>query len=141
MNLYVGCAPITSLPPFEVPEDFAKSVMDSLPEPEEVRSGWFAPLAAAASALVIGLFGFYLFTGATLSDVLLSFNRIVGAATARLLPFLAKALKIAVLLLGVAADAVSMLLAGLEGLPRAQGPPGVARVQWVAGARNGTPHH
>jgi anti-sigma factor RsiW len=124
----------TSLPPFEVPEDFAKSVMDSLPEPEEVRSGWFAPLAAAASALVIGLLGFYLFTGATLSDVLLSFNRIVGAATARLLPFLAKALKIAVLLLGVAADAVSMLFAGFGAFARALGPQGVALILGLAGA-------
>ena len=124
----------TSLPPFEVPEGFARSVMDSLPEPEEVRSGWFAPLAAAVSALVIGLFGYYLFTGATLSDVLISFNRVVGAATARLLPFLAKAFKIAALLLDISSDVVSMLFAGLGAFVRTLGPQGMALALGVGGA-------
>jgi len=124
----------TSLPPFEVPEDFARSVMDSLPEPEEVRSGWLAPLAAAVSTLVIGLFGYYLFTGATLSDVLISFNRVVGAATARLLPFLAKALKIAALLLDISSDVVSMLFAGLGAFVRTLGPQGMALALGVGGA-------
>jgi len=124
----------TSLPPFEVPEGFAKSVMDGLPEPEEVRAGWLAPLAAAVSALVVGLLGFNLLTGASLSDVLVSFNRIVGAATARLLPFLAKALKVAALLLDVAADAVSMLVAGFAAFTRTLGPQGVALVLGLGGA-------
>lgn len=124
----------TSLPPFEVPEEFARSVMAGLPEPEEDRSGWFAPLAAAVSALVIGLFGFYLFTGATLSDVLISFNRVLGAATARLLPFLAKALKIAALLLDITSDVVSMLFAGLGAFARTLGPQGIALALGVGGA-------
>jgi predicted anti-sigma-YlaC factor YlaD len=124
----------SSLPPFEVPEGFARSVMDSLPEPEQIRGGWLAPLAAAASALVIGLFGFYAFTGATLSDVLLSLNRVVGAATARLLPFLAKLVKVAALLLDVAADAASVLFSGISAFARALGPQGVALVLGLGGA-------
>jgi anti-sigma factor RsiW len=124
----------TSLPPFEVPEGFARSVMDSLPEAEEIRAGWLAPLAAAVSALVIGLFGFYAFTGASLSDVLISLNRVLGAATARLLPFLAKALKVAALLLDVAGDAASMLFAGVGAFVRAVGPQGLAVVLGLAGA-------
>jgi predicted anti-sigma-YlaC factor YlaD len=124
----------TSLPPFEVPEGFARSVMDSLPAPEERRAGWLAPLAAATAALAVGLFGFYLFTGASLSDVLISFNRIIGAATASLLPFLAKTFKVAGLLLDVSADGVSMLFAGIGAFARALGPQGVALILGLAGA-------
>jgi anti-sigma factor RsiW len=124
----------TSLPPFEVPEGFSRSVLEGLPEPEEARGGWLAPLAAAVSALVIGLFGFYAFTGATLSDVLISINRVGAAATARLLPFLAKAFKVAALLLDVATDAAQMLFAGVGAVIRAVGPPGVALALGLAGA-------
>lgn len=124
----------TSLPPFEVPEGFARAVMEGLPEPEEVRGGWLAPLAAAAAALLVGLFGFYAFTGASLSDVLVSLNRVLGAAMAVLLPLLAKALKFTALLLNVAADAASMLLAGLGAFARAVGPPGMALALGLAGA-------
>lgn len=124
----------TSLPPFEVPEGFARSVMASLPEPEEVRTGRLAPLAAAVSALVIGLLGFYAFTGATLSDVLISINRVCAAATAGLLPFLAKVVKVAALLLDVATDAAGMLFAGVGAFVRAVGPPGVALILSLAAA-------
>ena len=65
----------TTLPPFEVPPDFARSVMDGLPEPAEIRGGWLAPLVAATAALIVGLLGFYLLTGASLSDVLVASNR------------------------------------------------------------------
>lgn len=124
----------TSLPPFEVPEGFAKSVMDGLPEPEEVRSGWLAPLAAASSALVIGLFGFYFFTGATLSDVLVATNRLLGSVAATILPLAAKTLKIIAVLLNVSSDVASMLFAGVGAFARTLGPQGVALALGLGGA-------
>ncbi|HPW17302.1 MAG TPA: zf-HC2 domain-containing protein [Candidatus Aminicenantes bacterium] len=123
----------TGLPPFEVPAGFARSVMAALPEPETVRPGWLAPLAAAVAALVIGLFGFYAFTGATLAEVLASIDRVCGAASARFLPFLAKAFKVSALLLDVAADAAAAVVAGAGAFVRAAGPPGVALVVVLAG--------
>ena len=124
----------TSLPPFEVPADFAGSVMDSLPEPAEVKAGWLAPLAAAASSLVVGLLGFSLLTGASLSDVLLAFNRFLGSATAKMIPFAAKSLKIAAVLLKVSSDVASMLFSGLGAFSRSLGPQGVALALGLGGA-------
>lgn len=115
-----------SLPPFEVPRDFARSVMDNLPEPEHVRAGWLAPLAAASASLVVGLLGFYLFTGQSLPEVLVAFNRLCGSAVARFAPLAAKALKIGALILKIARDLATMGLAGLETFIRAVGPGGIA---------------
>ena len=95
----------TSLPPFEVPEGFAKSVMDSLPEPEAARAGWLAPLLAATASLVVGLLGFNLLTGTSLSDVLVATNRLFASVAATILPLAAKAFKIAAVLLEVPSDA------------------------------------
>jgi len=100
----------TSLPPFEVPPDFARSVVDGLPETEAAgRAGWLAPLAAGSAALVTCLLGFYLVTGQSLSDVLISLNRSLGTAFGRALPGLAKLWKLAGIFLRLAADALSSL--------------------------------
>lgn len=115
-----------SLPPFEVPSDFARSVMDSLPEPAEARSGWVAPLVAAAASLLTGLLGFNLLTGQSLGDVLVAVNRFFGSVIARSLPLAAKLFKIGNLILKVAADLVAMALAGIAAFARAIGPPGIA---------------
>ena len=116
----------TSLPPFEVPPDFALSVMARLPEPAE--AGWLAPLVASAASLVVGLLGFHLFTGASLSDVLVAVNRFVGLVIARSLPLAAKAFKVGNLLLKVASDLVSIAIAGLEVFSRSIGPQGVGLI-------------
>lgn len=123
-----------SLAPFEVPAGFARSVMDSLPEPETPKAGWLAPLLAATSALVVGLLGFNLLTGTSLSDVLLATNRLFGSAAAAALPIGAKALKLAALLLDVAAGAASMLLAGAGAFARSIGPERVALALGLGGA-------
>jgi hypothetical protein len=117
-----------SLPPVEVPDDFARSVMDRLPEPEVSRGGWPAPLAAAAAALAVGLLGFSLLTGASLSDVLVALNRSLSSAAATALPVGAKVLKLSALLLDLAADAASMLFTGAGAFLRALGPQGLAVV-------------
>lgn len=104
-----------SLPPFDVPSGFAASVMERLPEPEPEarRAAWLAPLVAAASALGIALVGFYAFTGTGFVDLLVALNRVVGGATARVLPLAVKTFK----LLGVLATVVGNLLeVGLQGL-------------------------
>lgn len=114
----------TSLPPFDVPSGFAAAVLERLPEPEVRRTAWLAPLVAAAAALGIGLAGFYAFTGTGLIDLLVAFNRLVGAVAAQVLPLAVKTFK----LFGVLATVVGSLLeVGLQGLAtftRVLGPAG-----------------
>lgn len=118
----------TSLPPFEVPSDFALSVMDRLPEPAEAKARWLAPLVAGTASLVVGLLGFYLLTGESLSDVLVAVSRSSGAAFGRLLPLFAKLLKVGDLLLNISVDFVSMLVTGLGAFSRLLGPEGIGLV-------------
>jgi len=115
----------TSLPPIEVPPDFALSVMDSLPEPAEAKARWLAPLFAGTASLVVGLFGFYLLTGESLSDVLIAVSRSFSSGFGRLVPLFAKLLKVGALLLGVASDFVSMLGKGLAAFLSSLGPDGI----------------
>ena len=118
----------TGLPPFEVPEDFARSVMDSLPEPEVRKAGWLAPLIAAVSALSIGLLGFNLFTGTSVLEVLVAVNSFFGSALARVAPLLAKTLKLLNVLLQVAGGLVRLGFTGLVTFSRVLGPQGIAFV-------------
>jgi len=118
----------TGLPPFEVPEDFARSVMDSLPEPEVRKAGWLAPLIAAVSALSIGLLGFNLFTGTSVLEVLVAVNSFFGSVLARVAPLLAKTLKLLTVLLDVAVDLVRLGFTGLVTFSRVLGPQGIAVV-------------
>jgi predicted anti-sigma-YlaC factor YlaD len=104
----------TSLPPLEVPPDFALSVMDRIPEAAEGQAGWLAPLASGAVALITCLLGFYLLTGQNLSDVLVAVSRSLGSAFGRLLPLLAKLWKLGGIFLKIAADFVSTLGEGLS---------------------------
>ncbi len=117
---------IAGLPPFEVPEDFARSVMDSLPEPEVRKAGWLAPLIAAVSALSVGLLGFNLFTGTSALEVLVAVNGFFGSALARIAPLLAKTLKLLNVLLQVAGGLVRLAFAGLVTFSRVLGPQGIA---------------
>ena len=115
----------TTLPPFDVPEDFARSVMDSLPEPEVRKARWLAPLVAAMSALAVGLAGFHLFTGLSVFGVLVAVNRFFGSVVAQATPLAAKAFKIGNVLLEVAGDLLNMGLAGLATFSRVLGPQGI----------------
>lgn len=118
----------TGLPPFEVPEDFARSVMDSLPEPEVRKAGWLAPLIAAVSALSVGLLGFNLFTGTSVFEVLVAVSGFFGSALARVAPLLAKTLKLLGVLLQVAGGLVRLGFNGLVTFSRVLGPQGIALV-------------
>ena len=118
----------TSLPPLEVPPDFALSVMDRLPEPAEARPRWLAPLVAATTSLIVGLLGFYVLTGESLSDVLVAVSRSFSSGFGRLLPLFAKLLKIGGLLLDVASGFVMMLGKGLVTLLSALGPEGIGLI-------------
>lgn len=124
----------TTLPPFEVPADFARAVMDSLPETETVRGGWLAPLLAAVASLVVGLLGFNLLTGTSLSDILVAVNRMAGEALSGLLPLAAKSLKVAVLLLRAATDMAEVLLTAAGSAAGALGPKGLAPLVGLGGA-------
>jgi hypothetical protein len=116
----------TSLPPFEVPANFARTVMDSLPEPEIRKARWLAPLITATVALSVGLFGFYLFTGQSVFEVLVALNRFFGTVVARIMPLAAKTLKLGNVLLKVVGDLVAMGFAGLSTFSRVLGPQGIA---------------
>jgi predicted anti-sigma-YlaC factor YlaD len=118
----------TSLPPFEVPEDFARSVMDSLPEPEVRKAGWLAPLIAAVSALSVGLLGFNIFTGTSVLEVLVAVNGFFGSVLARVAPLLAKTVKLLNVLLEVAVNLVRLGFTGLVTFSRVLGPQGIALV-------------
>lgn len=118
----------TTLPPFEVPKDFADRVMDALPEPEARKAGWLAPLVAAVSALSVGLLGFNLFTGTSILEVLVALNGFLGSVLARIAPLLAKTLKILNLLGEIAGSLVKMAYAGLATFTRVLGPQGIALV-------------
>jgi predicted anti-sigma-YlaC factor YlaD len=118
----------TSLPPFEVPKDFARRVMDSLPEPEVRKAGWLAPLVAAVAALSISLLGFNLFTGTSIIEVLVAVNGFCGSALARITPLLAKTLMLLNVLADVAGDLVRLGFSGLVTASRVLGPQGLALV-------------
>lgn len=118
----------TGLPPFEVPEDFARSVMDNLPDPEVRKAGWLAPLIAAVSALSVGLLGFNLFTGTSVLEVLVAVNSGIGSALAQFAPLLVKTLKLLNVLLQVAGSLVRLGFTGLVTFSRVLGPQGIALV-------------
>jgi predicted anti-sigma-YlaC factor YlaD len=118
----------TGLPPFEVPEDFARSVMDQLPEPEVRKGGWLAPLVAAVSALSVSLLGFNLFTGTSVLEVLVSVSGFFGSALARIAPLLVKILKLLNVLLEVAGSLMQLGFAGLATFARVLGPQGIALI-------------
>jgi len=124
----------TSLPPFEVPPDFARSVMDSLPEPEVSQAGGLAPLIAATASLIVGLLGFNLLTGTSLSDVLVAANRLFASVAATILPLAAKAFKILAVLLDVASHAAEMLFGAIGAFSRSLGPQGIALALGLGGA-------
>jgi hypothetical protein len=108
--------------------------MDGLPEPAVVRTGWLAPLLAAVASLVVGLLGFNLLTGASLSDVLIAANRLAGSAVARVLPLVAKAVKIAAILLHAATDLAQMLFTAAAAAGRSLGPGGLGLLLGLGGA-------
>jgi predicted anti-sigma-YlaC factor YlaD len=118
----------TSLPPFEVPPDFALSVMARIPEAAAEKTGWLAALASGLAALVVGLLGFYILTGESLSDVLVAVSRSLGSGFGRLLPLFAKLLKIGDLLLDVASGFTTMLGKGLVALLSSLGPNGIGLI-------------
>jgi len=118
----------TSLPPFEVPPDFALSVMDRLPEPAEASPRWLAALAAGTASLVVGLLGFFILTGENLSDVLVAVSRSLSSGFGRLLPLFAKLLKVGGLLLDVASGFVTMLGKGLVALLSSLGTEGIGLI-------------
>jgi anti-sigma factor RsiW len=115
----------TTLPPFEVPADFARSVMDSLPEPEARKARWLAPLVAAMAALAVGLAGFRVFTGESVFDVIVAVNRFFGALIAFATPLVAKTIMLGNVLLKVAGDLLAVGFAVLETFARLLGPAGV----------------
>ena len=112
----------SSLPPLEVPPSFARSVMAGIQENAGTAWRRIAAVAAAALALASGLLGIHLLTGKSLTGVLLSPSRALGAGLSDLLPLLAKVLKSAGLALELLFELVSTLAGGLGVLSSVIGP-------------------
>ncbi len=74
-----------------------------------------------------------MFTGQSLSGLLVAFNRFLGAGIAACLPAAVKLFKITGLLLKVAADLAGMILAGAGAFARFLGPQGIAAVVGLGG--------
>lgn len=104
----------TSLAPLEVPDGFARSVVEAIPDGAGTAFRPFAAFAAAALALAVGLLGFHLAMGDSLTSVLVSAGRAAGAGLGGLLPFLAKIFKSAGLALELLHGLVSSLGGGLR---------------------------
>lgn len=117
----------TSLPPLEVPPDFALSVMDRIPAADE-KAGWLTPLASGMAALVVGLLGFYILTGESLSDILVSVSWSLSSGIGRLLPLFAKMLKVGGLLLDLSSGFVMMIGKGLVAFLNSLGPEGIGLI-------------
>jgi hypothetical protein len=118
----------TTLPPFEVPAGFARSVMESLPEPETRPAVWLGPIAASMTALAVGLVGFSFFTGLSVFDMLVALNGFLGQVAGRVLPAAVKLIKAAGVVLKVAGDLIVASLSGLTTVIRMLGPQGLILV-------------
>ncbi len=101
----------TSLAPLEVPDGFARRVMEAIPDGSGAAFRPFAALAAAALALAATLLGFRLAMGESLTSVLVSAGRAAWAGLGGSLPLLAKTVKAAGLIL----DLLSGLAASFAG--------------------------
>ena len=106
-------AAFSSLPAVEVPSDFACAVMDRLPAHRRFAVGWVAAAGSAAASLLIGLLGFYLFTGQSLAEVLTSAGRSVMETVGLAVPVLAKMARLGGLILRAIPAGASAVLKGL----------------------------
>lgn len=114
---------VAGLPPFDIPPDFAATVLSRLPAGERPAPGWLAPVVTGTSILLAGLLGAHLLTGESLADVLVSLGRSVIGFLSLALPLFAKALELArvfIKLAGEMGTAVLKALGGLTSLLRPQ---------------------
>jgi hypothetical protein len=80
------------------------------------------------AALVVGLLGFYILTGESLSGILVSVSRSLSSGIGRLLPLFAKMLKVGGLLLDLSSGFVMMIGKGLVAFLNSLGPEGIGLI-------------
>jgi predicted anti-sigma-YlaC factor YlaD len=80
----------SSLPPIEVPQDFAGSVLARLPVESQSSSRRFIALMTGTAVLLAGLLGCFLLTGESLFGILAAAGRTVADAFILAVPFGAK---------------------------------------------------
>lgn len=103
----------SSLPPIEVPPDFAAAVLARLPDEPISVFGWLVSVVTGMGVFLAGLLGYYLLTGESLAGILISAGRGVLGFISLAAPLLAKIFKV---LQVVAALAVEMAKALVKGL-------------------------
>jgi len=105
---------VAGLPAIAVPPDFARTVLDRLPEEPRPAFGWLASVATAITLLLAGLLGYHLLTGESLAGVLVSVGRSVMGFFGLAVPLLAKVLELGKVFLRLARDFGAALLRGLQ---------------------------
>jgi anti-sigma factor RsiW len=103
----------SSLPPIEVPPDFAAAVLARLPEEPRSAFGWLVSVATGTGVFLAGLLGYYLLTGESLAGVLISAGRGALGFVSLTAPFLAKVFKALQVVFALAGDLASALVKGL----------------------------
>jgi len=103
-----------SLPAVLIPPGFAERVMESLPAPGRLAFGWVAAFFTGVCASLAALLGYYLLTGESAADILISVNRSFLSAAGLVLPFLARAARLAAVFARLARGVAVALLKGLD---------------------------
>jgi anti-sigma factor RsiW len=103
----------SSLPPIEVPPDFAAAVLARLPDKPRSAFGWLVSVATGTGIFLAGLLGYYFLTGESLAGVLVSAGRGLVGFVSLAAPFLAKVFKALQVMFASAGDLAKLLLKGL----------------------------
>jgi len=103
----------SSLPPIEVPPDFAAAVLARLPEEPRPAFGWLVSVATGTGVFLAGLLGYYLLTGESLAGVLISAGRGILGFVSLAAPLLAKVFKVLQVVLALAVELAKALVKGL----------------------------
>lgn len=102
----------SSLPPIEVPPDFAAAILARLPE-DRRAFGWFASIVTGTALLFAGLLGYHILTGESLLGILMSVGRSVIGFIGLAVPLIAKVLELVRVFLKLTGDLGAALIKGL----------------------------
>lgn len=104
----------TTLPPLEIPPDFAEQVMARIPSSRIFLYSWPAALAMGFVTLFLAFAGVYLLTGQSLVGFLTSINHTVLDFLKQTTLILGKIVKIIMVVLNLVGDFIVSLGKGLE---------------------------
>jgi anti-sigma factor RsiW len=103
----------SSLPPIDVPRDFAAAVLARLPDIPRPAFGWLPSVVTGTALLLAGLLGYHLITGESVVQVMLSVGRFILGIVSLAVPFVAKVFKVLQVFVKLAGDLGAALVKGL----------------------------